>query len=187
MKKVQTVFLVTAFFAAIALLGSSCKKSDTTPPMMTKTLYDSLGGTTMVPDPAVQGAMIEKGRLGIRSVVDSAIFVIAADTNINVYFKVLLQEVSSGNLSGFKALSKNLTDFFCVGTGAKNFTYGGKDMVSAHNPATNPRMNGKAMNDDFDSFIKDVVVAAKKNGLPDYLIARLGTIINSLRSQVVQA
>jgi hypothetical protein len=48
-------------------------------------------------------------------------------------------------------------------------------------------MNGKAMNDDFDSFVADVVIAAKKNGLPDYLIARLGTIINSVRSQVVQA
>ncbi|WP_298411752.1 group 1 truncated hemoglobin [Hydrotalea sp.] len=186
MKKVQTVFLITAIMAAIGLLGSSCKKSNTAP-VIVQTLYDSLGGTTMVSDPAVQGAMIEKGRLGIRSVVDSAIFVIAADTNINRYFKVLLQEVSSGNMSGFNALSKNLTDFFCVGTGAKNFTYSGKDMVSAHNPATNPRMNGKAMNDDFDSFINDVVIAAKKNRLPDYLIARLGTIINSLRSQVVQA
>jgi len=185
MKKAKITLLV-AFLGIVLALGSSCKKSNSTP-SMPQTLYDSLGGTAMVPDPAMQGAMIEKGRLGIRSVVDSAIFVIAADTNINGYFKVLLQEVSSGNLSGFNALSKNLTDFFCVATGAKNFSYTGKDMVSAHNPATNPRMNGKAMNDDFDSFVADVVVAAKKNGLPDYLIARLGTIINSVRSQVVQA
>ncbi|MGC8750925.1 group 1 truncated hemoglobin [Hydrotalea sp.] len=185
MKKAKITLLV-AFLGIFLAFGSSCKKSNSAP-SMPQTLYDSLGGTAMVPDPAMQGAMIEKGRLGIRSVVDSAIFVIAADTNINGYFKVLLQEVSSGNLSGFNALSKNLTDFFCVATGAKDFSYTGKDMVSAHNPATNPRMNGKAMNDDFDSFVADVVIAAKKNGLPDYLIARLGTIINSVRSQVVQA
>jgi preprotein translocase subunit SecG len=185
MKNAKIILLV-AFLGIVLALGISSKKSNSAP-NMPQTLYDSLGGTTMVRDPAMQGAMIEKGRLGIRSVVDSATFVIAADTSINSYFKVLLQEVSSGNLSGFNALSMTLTHFFCVATVAKNFSYTGKDMVSSHNPATNPRMNGKAMNDVFDSFVAVVVIAAKKNGLPDYLIARLGTIINSVRSQVVQA
>jgi hypothetical protein len=119
-------------------------------------------------------------------VVDSTIFEIAADTNINSYFKVLLTEVTNGNTSGFQALSKNLTDFFCVATGAKNFTYAGKDMRNAHDPATNPRMNGKAANDDFDSFLVDLVAGAKKNGLPDNLIARVGALVETLRSQVVQ-
>ena len=67
----------------------------------------------MVQDPtASAGTMIEAGRLGIRSVVDSAIFVIAADDSINNYFNVLLAEVTAGDLSGFQELSKNLTDFF---------------------------------------------------------------------------
>jgi hypothetical protein len=130
--------------------------------------------------------MIEKGRLGLRSVVDSAIFVIAGDANINGHFKVLLAEVTAGNTSGFTVLSKNLTDFFCVATGAKDYSYTGKSMVDAHNPATNPRMNGKATNSDFDSFVADVVTAAQKNGLSNQLIGQVGVVINSVRTQVVQ-
>ncbi|MDP4409600.1 hypothetical protein, partial [Escherichia coli] len=90
----------------------------------------------------------------------SAIFVIAADSKLNGFFKVLLAEVTSGNTSGFQALSKNLTDFICVGTGAKNFTYGGKSMVAAHDPAQNSRMTGKAANADMDQFKVDLTVAA---------------------------
>jgi len=171
--------------AATLLLTQSCSKSKSSSPPK-PTLYDSLGGTAMVSDPANSGQMIEKGRLGLRSVVDSAIFVIAADTNINVYFQTLLTEVGNSNFTGFNALSKNLTDFFCVATGAQHFTYSGKNMHDAHDPATNPRMNGKAANDDFDSFIADVVVAAHKNGLSDQLIGQVGVVINSVRSQVVQ-
>src|SRR6187551_1029909 len=69
---------LTVLAAAIGLTVSftmmqSCSK-DSSPAKMT--LYDSLGGTTKVNDPANAGQMIEKGRLGLRSVVDSAIFVI---------------------------------------------------------------------------------------------------------------
>lgn len=166
---------------------TSCKKKDSgTTPTSTMTLYDSLGGTTMVSDPYNPGQMVEAGRLGIRKVVDSTIFVIAADTAINGYFTVLLAEVTSGNTSGFTALSKNLTDFFCVATGAKNFTYSGKNMTAAHDPAQNPRMNGKADNGDFDAFVTDLVAGAHKNGLSDVLIGRIGTIVGTLRTQVVQ-
>jgi len=179
---------LTVLAAAIGLTVSftmmqSCSK-DSSPAKMT--LYDSLGGTTKVNDPANAGQMIEKGRLGLRSVVDSAIFVIAGDADINVYFQTLLAEVGNNNLTGFTALSKNLTDFFCVATGAKNFSYSGKNMVDAHNPATNSRMNGKADNGDFDSFIADVVTAAHKNGLSNQLIGQVGVVINSVRTQVVQ-
>lgn len=164
---------------------SSCNKDDKAE--VKYTLYDTLGGTTMVQDPnAASGVMIEKGRLGIRSVVDSAIFIIAADPEINGFFSTLLMEVGGGNLTGFSALSKNLTDFFCVATGAKNFTYGGKNMKDAHDPAKNPRMNGKADSGDFDAFVTDVVAAANKNGLSQYQISRLGAVINSVKSDVVQ-
>ena len=174
---------VAGMIVAISALPS-CKKKDNT--TATMTLYDSLGGTTMVADPSNTSVMIEKGRLGLRSVVDSTIFVIAADTAINGFFTVLLAEVTAGNTSGFSALSKNLTDFFCVATGAKNFTYGGKDMVAAHNPAQNPRMNGKADGGDFDAFVNDLVKGAKKNGLSDQLIGRVGSIVGTLKTQVVQ-
>lgn len=185
MKKAQLI--VSAFVLTIVLSSIwACNKDDNPAQPTTKTLYDSLGGTTMVADPANASTMIEQGRLGIRSVVDSTIFVIAADPELNPYFTVLLSEVGMGDLSGFQALSKNLTDFFCVATGAKNYTYSGKNMVDAHNPATNARMNGKADNGDFDAFVTDLVKGAKQNGLPDNLIARVGAIVETLRSQVVQ-
>src|SRR5215469_10239892 len=97
-------FAVCLFFAGS--LVTSCSKNNSSSSSK-PTLYDSLGGTAMVSDPANPGTMIEKGRLGIRSVVDSAVFVIAADNKLNVYFTVLLNEISMGNKSGFMALSKN--------------------------------------------------------------------------------
>lgn len=185
----KKIVLVTSVLAALII--GSCKKKDsntnTTPtPTVTMTLYDSLGGTTMVADPTDPSKMIEKGRLGIRSVVDSTIFVIAADTELNGFFTVLLAEVTAGNTSGFEALSKNLTDFFCVATGAKDYTYGGKSMVTAHDPAQNPRMNGKADNGDFDQFVADLVTGAHQVGLSDQLIARVGAVVETLRGDVVQ-
>ena len=110
--------------SSIVLIESCSKKSATVTPVKA-TLYDSLGGSTMVADPTHAGMMIEKGRLGIRSVIDSTIFVIAGDSRINGHFTVLLSEVTSGNLSGFTELSDNLTTFFAVGTGAKDYTYTG--------------------------------------------------------------
>ena len=168
----------------VMLAMGSCSKKDSTPAKTT--LYDTLGGTTKVSDPANSGTQIEKGRLAIRSVVDSAIYVIAGDSKINGYFTVLLTEVQAGNTSGFTELSKNLTDFFCVATGAKDFSYTGKSMTDAHNPATNSRMNGKADSTDFDNFVVDVVAGAQQNSVPNTIIARLGTIIYSVEGQVVQ-
>ncbi|HMI62915.1 MAG TPA: hypothetical protein VK518_18485 [Puia sp.] len=140
----------------------------------------------MVNDPANAGKTIEKGRLGLRTVVDSAIFIIAGDAKINVYFKPLLSEVGMGNLSGFQTLSKNLTDFLCVATGAKNFSYTGLSMHDAHNPTGNPRMNGTATNADFDAFVVDVAASARKNGLSDAIIARVGALLYTLETTVLQ-
>jgi hypothetical protein len=181
----KTPIMLTAALGIGVVLCSmqSCKKGSST---AKQTLYDSLGGTGKVSDPANAGQMIEKGRLGLRSVVDSAIFVIAADPEINGFFQTLLAEVGSNDLTGFTALSRNLTDFFCVATGAKNFTYMGKSMHDAHDPATNPRMNGKADSGDFDAFVADVVTAAKKNGLSDQLIGQVGVVIYSVKPAVVQ-
>ncbi|HEY1031767.1 MAG TPA: group 1 truncated hemoglobin [Flavipsychrobacter sp.] len=189
MKKLA-LSLLTIAIAGVAF--TSCKKDDNDnkmpdpKPVAQMTLYDSLGGTQMVNDPSNPGQMIEKGRLGIRSVVDSTIFVIAADPKLNGFFPVLLSEVTAGNLSGFQALSKNLTDFFCVATGAKNFTYTGLNMVDAHDPAKNPRMNGKASSEDFDQFVADLVIGAKKVGLSDQLIGQVGAVVATTKPQVVQ-
>src|SRR6202000_3153598 len=128
-------------------------------------LSDSPGGTTKVSAPANPGTMIEKGYLGIRTVVDSAIFIIAGDAAINGYFKVLLAEVTAGNTSGFQKLSVNLSNFVATATGAKDYPYTGLSMTNAHNPATNPRMTGKVDSHSFDVFVTDVAASATKNGV----------------------
>ncbi|HEY8928210.1 MAG TPA: hypothetical protein VIM55_03405 [Mucilaginibacter sp.] len=185
MKKITLLFTGIVTLAAILVIQACSNKSNNVTPVKA-TLYDSLGGTAKVNDPTHPGTMIEKGRLGIRSVIDSTIFVIAADSRINGHFTILLSEVTSGNLSGFTELSDNLTTFVAVGTGAKSYTYTGLSMTDAHNPAKNPRMNGKATSADFDAFVDDVVKGANKNGLPSNLIGSLGKIILSLKAQVVQ-
>ena len=167
---------------------TSCSKSNSTPVVTQPTLYDSLGGTTMVADPANPGAKIESGYLLIRNIIDSTIFVIAADSKINSYFTVLLAEVTSGNLSGYMALSKNLSDFVAVGTGAKDFTYSGKTMTAAHDPAQNSRISMKVDTDDFTQFEVDLFAGAAKAGVPSSTPALIsvGRIVESLRGVVVQ-
>lgn len=186
MKKTVTLTFVLAAMS-LAFAVSACKKSNDA--VITPTLYDSLGGTTLVPDPkGTAGSSIEKGRLLIRSIVDSTIFVIAADPAINSQFSVLLSEVQSGNTSGFMALSKNLTDFVAAGTGAQHFTYTGKSMTAAHDPAQNPRVKTKSSNSDFDAFKNDLVTGAAKNGVTtsNPAFVSVAKIVESLRSQVVQ-
>lgn len=185
----KSSFFLTVIAAGMALTVAvcSCKKSNDT--VMKPSLYDSLGGTALVSDPkGSAGSSIEKGRLLIRSIVDSTIFVIAADPAINGQFSVLLSEVQNGNTSGFMALSKNLTDFVAAGTGAQNFTYTGKSMMAAHDPAQNPRVKTKSSNSDFDAFKNDLITGAGKNGVttsnPAFI--SLAKIVESLRTQVVQ-
>ena len=182
MRKIS-IFLIVAFSLVLTMtINTSCHKSSSN---AQPTLYDSLGGTTMVSDPANGGAQIEKGYLGIRTVVDSAIFIIAGDTAINSYFKVLIGEVTSGNTSGYQKLSLNLSNFVAVATGAKDYTYSGLSMTAAHNPSANPRINGVVMSDDFNEFVKDVAASAAKNGVPSNLITSLGNLLYSVESQVI--
>lgn len=151
-----------------------------------QSLYDKLGGTTMVNDPANSGQMIEQGRLGLRSVVDSSILVIAGNPDLQPYFEVLLQELGNGNTTNLAILSKNLTDFFCVATGAQNFTYAGVDMKAAHDPAQNSRMALKADNKAMDDFIAAVGTGAQQNNVPNELIGEVAALIETLRGDVVQ-
>lgn len=189
MKKQSILTLtVVAAFALFTIVSCSKSSHSVTPttPTVGNTLYDTLGGTALVADPTHSGAMIEKGRLAIRNVIDSTIFVIAADPKINGHFTVLLSEVTKGDLSGFTDLSENLTTFVAGATGAKDYIYIGLNMSDAHNPAVNPRMNGKATSADFDAFVNDLVTGATKNKVPTNIINSLGAIVETLRSQVVQ-
>lgn len=186
MKNLIIVSIIALSFSS--LVFQSCKKKDNSMPQTQKTLYDSLGGSTMVADPANAGAKVEAGRLLIRNIIDSTIFIIGGDTAINGHFTVLLGELGKGDYSGFQELSKNITDFVAVGTGAKDYQYTGMDMVTTHDPAKNPRMNGKADNGDMDAFEKDLFAGAAKAGVPASTPALIsvGKIVESLRGKIVQ-
>ena len=165
-----------------------------TPVTPTPTLYERVGGTTSVSDPKNSGTMIEQGRLTLRSVVDSAIYVIAGDPSMAPYFGVLLGEVKAtpANTTGFAALSKNFTDFLCSATGAKNtaYAYAGKSMKAAHDPATNNRMGKKANAADFDKFVGDIGTALAKNNVTaannKALVDDLVALLYTTKADVVQ-
>ncbi len=168
---------------------TSCAKEEEPEPMSTPdpTLYERVGGTETVSDP--KGGTIEQGRLSLRSVVDSTIFVIAGDPQLQPYFPTLLAEVQDEDLSGFAALSENLTDFFCVATGSENpdYAYTGMNMVDAHDPAKNARMEMKSNDADYTQFINDVVAGAAQNGVTDEeLVGDLGALLETLRGDIVQ-
>lgn len=175
---------------ALGLFLSGCKKDEEDPPTPTPspapTIYQRLGGTALVDDPNAPGTQIETGYLGLRSVVDSTIFVIAADPGLQPYFGVLLAEVGGGNTTNLAVLSENLTEFFAVATGAQNFTYSGLNMVDAHDPAVNSRMTGLVSNGAFDEFVQDLVIGAAQNNVPSDIVTDIGALVETLRPDVVQ-
>ena len=59
-------------------------------------------------------------------------------------------------------------------------------MPDAHNPAVNTRISEKVDSGDFDEFINDLGTGATKNALPDYLIARVAAVAETVKGDVVQ-
>jgi hypothetical protein len=178
-------------FGSVAIIA--CKKKEDKPTNnTTPSLYDRVGGTAMVSDPANSGKMIEKGRLTLRSVVDSSILVIAGDTQLAKYFPVLFAELGLGNTSGLTALSENFTDFMCAATGSTNaaYAYSGKNMKDAHDPAKNNRMALKSNGADFDRFVGDIGIGLAKNGVTSannkQLVDDLVALLYTTKSDIVQ-
>ena len=196
MKKLSNFALCTMLLGSAAVF-ISCDDEETTPPITEVpelTLYEKLGGTTMVSDPNNPNMMIEQGRLSYRSVVDSTINLIVADIvmdsngNLGEHFAPVVGEVLGGDASNVAVLSKNLTDFFSANTGggATN-TYSGMGMVAAHDPAQNPRMGVKANDADYTKFIGYVGQSAGLNGVTDTeLINEVVAVLESLRDPIVQ-
>ena len=184
LKKNLFTSLLMTLAAGFLLVGCKDDDNDTTPEPSEPTLYQKLGGTNMVEDPA-NGGIIEQGRLGLRSVVDSSILVIAGDTTLQPYFESLLNELGNGNATNLAILSENLTDFFVMATGG-NAQYEGLDMVAAHDPEQNPRMAMKADDAAFDAFIAAVGTGATQNDVPAELIGEVAALIETLRDPVVQ-
>ena len=191
MKNFSKLALMALFIASGAFV-TSCSDDDKTPEP--QTLYQKLGGTTMVADPNNPGQMIEQGRLSYRSVVDSTItlivsdIVVGAEGNLGQHFAPVISEALSGNTTNVAILSDNLTDFFSANTGggATN-TYTGLNMVAAHDPAQNPRMGKKSNDAEYDKFIGYVGAAAGLNGVTDpALIGEVVAVLESLRAPIVQ-
>lgn len=197
MTKFSKIALCAMVIGASAFFTSCSDDDGTAPPVVEQTLYQKLGGTTMVADPNNPGQMIEQGRLSYRSVVDSTITLIVADIvagadgNLGVHFAPIAGEVFGPdmNTTNVALLSDNLTDFFSFNTGGTNpvNTYSGLNMVAAHDPAQNPRMGAKATNANYDKFIGYVGAAAGLNGVTDQaLIGDVVAVLESLRDPIVQ-
>jgi len=195
----KTLVIITVCFAASTFIFSSCKKDkmeEETETPVTPTnpsLYEQVGGTTLKTDPTNAKVQIEAGRLALRSVVDSSIYIIAGDTAMTKYFGVLLSEVTAGNVTGFAALSKNFTDFLSAATGSMNpaYAYSGKSMKAAHDPATNSRMGKKVNAADFDRFVGDIGKGLAKNGVTSTgatakLYADLVALLYTTKGDIVQ-
>ena len=196
----KQVILAAICLTTSTIFYTSCKKKDTTTtptPVATTpagpTLYTRVGGTTMVQDPtASAGTMIEQGRLTLRNVVDSSIYVIAGDAQINSYFHVVLTELGMGTTTGFATLSENFTDFMCTATGSTNvsYQYGGRSMKDAHNPTYNSRITTLVTSSAFDQFVNDIGTGLAKNGVNStnnaQLVTDLVALLETTKSTIVQ-
>jgi hypothetical protein len=191
-------------FALCALLigagvFTSCSDDDDDTVAAKPSIYNRLGGTTLVDDPdsSDPSVTIEAGRLAYRKVVNSTIGLIVADIqangsgNLSAHFAPLLAETGATQTTNIAELSDNLTDFFSFNTGGTNAvnTYSGLSMVAAHNPATNARMGVKATNADYTKFEGYVGAAAQANGVAanTELYTDIVAVLESLRAPIVQA
>lgn len=174
---------------------TSCDNTDDTKAQVEQTLYQKLGGTTMVTDPDDSSKMIEQGRLSFRLVTNTTIQLIVADItddnsgNFGAHFAPLLAEAGAGNTTNIAVLSKNITDLFAAASGGQaTNTYSGLSMSVTHDPAQNPRMGAKVTNTDMDRFIGFVGEAAAINGVTDQeIIAEVVALLETLRTPIVQA
>ncbi|HAO99710.1 MAG TPA: group 1 truncated hemoglobin [Fibrobacteres bacterium] len=114
------------------------------------------------------------GRLGgtpaITAVIDSFLPLVLKDTVINARFNTL-------PASHIASLRQQLIDLVGYATGG-NVKYGGKDMKTAHTG-----MNIKS--EEFDALVGDMVASLNKNKVPSKEQGELGTILVSLKPQVV--
>lgn len=195
MKNYSKITLSVLFVASAAF--TSCSKDDDNPdPVVEKSLYTRLGGTTMVTDPDDSSKMIEAGRLSFRKVVNSTVGLIIADVqtnasgNLSAHFAPLLAETGSTQATNLAKLKDNLTDIFSSATGGTNpvNNYSGLNMVDAHDPAKNPRMGTKSSNADYTKFVGYVGAAAVMNGVKsdskEY--KDVVAVLESLRTPIVQ-
>lgn len=169
----------------VVMLIPSCHKSSSAAGH--QTLYDSLGGTVLVTDPANFGQTVEQGYLTIRSIVDTALLIIQVDTTINSYFSIMVKEDTLHQAATeYDKLSLNISNFLAAAAGSKDYTYGGPDMFAAHNPDSNANIPAAADSAAFNEFAYDLGLSARQHNLSSQLISQLGTLLYRYEGQVVQ-
>jgi hypothetical protein len=181
-----TILIGGAFLLMTVMLIPSCHKTNGSGGG--HTLYDSLGGTVLVTDPANYGQTVEQGYLTIRTIVDTALLIIQADTLINNYFSIMVMEDSSHtSATEYDKLSLNISTFLAVAAGAKDYTYTGLSMPAAHNPASNADIFTPVDSAAFNEFAYDLGQSALVYyGLSNQLVSQLGTLLYRYEGQVVQ-
>ncbi|HUB62529.1 MAG TPA: hypothetical protein VL978_17565 [Puia sp.] len=185
MRKTALTAAIVAGMMITAALSPSCHKSSSSGGG--RTFYDSLGGTVVVSDPADYGQTVEQGYLTIRSIVDTALLIIQADTLINSYFTIMVQEdTSHTSATEYDKLSLNITNFLAVAAGAKDYSYTGPDMFAAHNPDSNSNISMPVDSAAFNEFAYDLGQSALGRGLSDQLVSQLGDLLYRYEGQVVQ-
>ncbi|HET6254890.1 MAG TPA: hypothetical protein VFE32_12490 [Puia sp.] len=189
MKIRKTAQAITIFFAGalliVATLIPSCHKSNGSGGG--HTFYDSLGGTTVVTDPANYGQTVQQGYLAIRTIVDTALLIIQADTLINGYFSIMVNEDTlHAAPTEYDKLSLNISNFLAASAGAKDYSYTGPAMGTAHNPGSNPNIPMAVDSAAFNEFAYDLGLSARQYGLSDQLISQLGDLLYRYEGQVVQ-
>lgn len=187
MKKTKSRVTSAILGAAVLLLAAtlSCRKSGKS--SGNQTFYDSLGGTSLVADPANFGQSVEKGYLTIRTIVDTALFIIQVDPTINGYFSIMVAEdTAHATPTEYDKLSFNITNFLAAAAGSKDYSYNGPTLMAAHNPTSNPNVPAAIDSAAFNEFAFDLGRAAAQAGLSNQLISQLGDLLYRYEDQVVQ-
>jgi len=191
MKKTALVasILFGGVIIGIAVFTPSCHKSSGSGGG--HTFYDSLGGTVQVTDPANYGQMVEQGYLTIRTIVDTALVIIQADSLINSYFSIMVNEDTLHEApTEYDKLSLNISNFLAAAAGAKDYTYTGLDMFAAHSPDSNAYVLKPVDSAAFNEFAYDLAQSADHQPAPytlsNQLISQLGHLLYRYEGQVVQ-
>ena len=191
MKQYNKAFLLimTLAVATVCVTTLSCKKSKSSTSSGKPTLYDTLGGSTLVVDPLQPDSMIQQGYLTIRTIVDTTMFTFASDPLIDNYFSVLVNDDTLGNPIEYDSLSVHMTEFIATAAGCTNYSkcaYNGLDMYAAHNPDSNSNIKVPISDTAFNEFVYDIARSAINYGLSAQVVSQIGSLLYKYEGQVVQ-
>jgi hypothetical protein len=192
MKQHNKALLLTMILALgiVSMMTFSCKKSKSSTSSGKPTLYDTLGGSTLVADPLSpdSNTMIEQGYLTIRTIVDTTMFTFASDPLIDTFFTVLRTDNSEGNPSEYESLSLGITNFIATAAGCTNtsYAYKGPDLYAAHNPDSNSNIPLSVTDTAFNEFVYDIGQSAINYGLSAQVVSQIGDMLYKYEGQIVQ-